>query len=50
MNLLEGNFQYKSFKKIFNEVVRTHQSEFERIGISVEDFGTNSIRKGAAIF
>ena len=49
-NVFEGKSQYECFNKIFNEVVLTHQSEFEVLGISVEDFGTHSIKKGAAIF
>ena len=37
-------------KYIFNEVVVTHQSEFECINISVDYFRTRSIRKGGATF
>ena len=49
-NLFEVHSRYECFNKIFNEVVVTHRYEFEYLSISVEDFGTYSIRKGAAIF
>ena len=49
-NVFEGKSQYECFNQKFNEVVLTHQSEFEVLGISVEYFGTHSIRKGAATF
>ena len=50
INLFEGNYQYERFNKVLNEVVRTNLSGFESLGISVEDFGTYFIRKGAATF
>ena len=49
-NLFKGTSQYKCFKKIFNEVVVTHQSELECRDISVAYFGTHYIRKGAPTF
>ena len=49
-NLIKVHYPYERINKIFNEVVRTHRSEFECLGISVEYFGTHSIRKGANIF
>ena len=49
-NLFEGHSQYERFKNIFNEVVRTHKYEIECLGVSVEYFGTNYIRKRAVTF
>ena len=46
MNLFELHYQYECFNRIFNKVVQNHQSEFEYLGISVEDFWQHSIRKG----
>ena len=49
-NLFEGKSQYEIFNNIFNDVVKIHRNEFIVLGISPEDYGMHSIRKGAATF
>ena len=48
--LFEGRAQYERFNRIFRDIVShpNHREEFAELGISPEDFGTHSIRKGAA--
>ena len=43
-NLFEWNYQYECSHKIFNEIVQTHQYEFEFLGRTVEYLGTHYIR------
>ena len=47
--LFEGQSQYDRFSAIFRDVINdeAHRDEFASYGISPEDFGTHSIRKGA---
>ena len=49
-NLFEGKYQYERFNRIFNDVVPEYREDFVALRICPEDFGTHSIRKGAAIF
>ena len=49
-NVFEGMSQYERFNRIFNDVVKENREEFIAVGISLEDFGTHSIRKGVATF
>ena len=49
-NLFEGMSQYERFNRIFNDVVIEYREDFVALGICPEDFGTHSIRKGAATF
>ena len=46
-NIFEGASQYERFRNIFLETIKKYRSEFASIGVSPEDFGTHSIRKGA---
>ena len=48
--LFEGVSQYDRFHSIFKEIVSSdeYRHEFVALGISPEDFGTHSIRKGSA--
>ena len=48
--LFEGSSQYERFNAIFRGIVRSpeYRDEFASHGISPVDFGTHSIRKGAA--
>jgi hypothetical protein len=48
--LFEGVAQYDRFHAIFKEIVSSdeYRDEFVALGISPEDFGTHSIRKGSA--
>lgn len=45
--LFEGSDQYDKFNKIFLWIIKEHRMEFVSLGMSPEDFGTHSIRKGA---
>ena len=49
-NLFEGMSQYERFNRIFNDVVKENREEIIALGISLEDFGMHSIRKGAATY
>ena len=49
-NLFEGESQYERFNKILSEVVNENSEKFAALGVTSEDFGTHSIRKGAATF
>ena len=48
--LFEGRSQYERFNKIFRDYVNhpEHREEFASLGMTPADFGTHSIRKGAA--
>ena len=47
--LFEGRSQYERFNAIFRDIVSSpeHRDKFASLGITPEDFGTHSIRKGA---
>ena len=45
--LFEGSDQHNRFNKIFLCIIKKHRAEFVSLGMSPEDFGTHSIRKGA---
>ena len=48
--LFDGKSQYERFNGLFRRIVSSdeHRGDFASLGISPEDFGTHSIRKGAA--
>jgi hypothetical protein len=50
VQLFEGKSQYERFNTIFRDIVASpeHREVFASYGISPGDFGTHSIRKGAA--
>ena len=48
--LFEGSSQYERFSNIFSDLIKLNKREFASIGISASEFGTHSIRKGAATF
>jgi hypothetical protein len=48
--LFEGVSQYERFSNIFTDIIKSNETEFASIGITAGDFGTHSIRKGAATF
>lgn len=45
--LFEGSDQYDRFNKIFLRIIKKNRARFVSLGMSPEDFGTHSIRKGA---
>ena len=48
--LFPGNKQYERFRKVHNRVLHRMQNELYETGISRDDIGSHSIRKGAATY
>jgi integrase len=51
-DLFPGVAQYERFRKILHltEAINSIEMEFKRSGIKIKDFGTHSMRKGAATY